>query len=122
MSMPVDLEMKLTPIHGQFLLLAPKPQSFFNLNIDPERHAEMLVQAQKLRGRIYVEEGAIAPTELRRDGRHYMASDEESWHILTLDSEGKVSGCARFLMHENTVAFDRLGVRHSALAKCDQWG
>ena len=81
----------------------------------------MLARAQKLRGRIYVEEGAIDQSELRLDGRHCMSSDEESWHILTLDRNGKVSGCARYLMHENTVSFARLGVRQSALAKCDKW-
>jgi hypothetical protein len=82
----------------------------------------MLAKAQKLRGRIYVEDGAIEPNELTPDGRHYIASDEESWHILTLDSYGEVSGCTRYLAHTNTVSFTQLGVRQSALAKCDQWG
>jgi predicted GNAT family N-acyltransferase len=98
------------------------PESFSDPHFDRERHAEMLAQAQKLRGRIYVEEGAIEASELTPDGRHYMAADEESWHILALDSKGKVSGCARYLAHENTVPFARLGVRQSALARCDQWG
>lgn len=118
--------MRLTLPNGQMLLLAPSagsiPTSFSDPSFDPERHAEMLAQAQKLRGRIYVEDGAIERTELSRDGRHYMTSDEESWHILTLDSIGRVSGCARYLEHKNKVPFARLGVRQSALAMCDQWG
>jgi hypothetical protein len=118
--------MKLTPSHRQLLLLAPStggvPDSFSNPNCDQGRHAQMLAQAQKLRGRIYLEDGAIEQTELTPDGRHYIASDEESWHILTLASDGSVSGCTRFLAHENTTSFGRLSVRQSALAKCDQWG
>ena len=68
-----------------------------------------------------MEDGAIEPTDLAPDGRHYIASDEESWHILALDNAGTVCGCARYLAHENTISFARLGLRHSPLAKCDQW-
>ena len=82
----------------------------------------MLAKAQKLRGRIYLEDGAIESSELTPDGRHYIASDEESWHILILDSYGEVSGCTRYLAHTNTSSFTQLGVRQSALAKCDEWG
>lgn len=118
--------MKLTPLHSQLLLLAPStdgvPDSFSNPSFDPGRHTQMLAKAQKLRGRIYVEDGAIEPNELMPDGRHCLPSDEESWHILTLDREGEVSGCTRYLTHANTISFAQLGVRQSELAKCDQWG
>jgi hypothetical protein len=118
--------MRFTALSRQLLLLAPStggvPDSFSNPNADKSRHLELLAQVQKLRGRIYVEDGAIKPTELTRDGRHYIASDEDSWHILTLDSNGEVCGCTRYLAHENTTSFARLGVRRSALAKCDEWG
>jgi hypothetical protein len=108
------------------LLLAPStggvPEAFSNPSFDPGQHAQMLAKAQKLRGRIYVEDGAIEPHDLTPEGRHYIASDEESWHILTLDSGGEVSGCTRYLAHTNTISFAQLGVRQSALAKCEQWG
>jgi hypothetical protein len=108
------------------LLLAPStggvPDSFSNASFDPGRHAQMLAQAQKLRGRIYVEDGAVGSSELTPDGRHYIARDEESWHILTLDTKGEVTGCTRYLAHRNTISFGQLGVRQSALAKCEQWG
>jgi hypothetical protein len=67
----------------------------------------MLAQAQNLRGRIYLEDEAIEPTDLTPDGRHYIGSDEESWHLLTMDSDGTVCGCARYLAHENTISFAR---------------
>ena len=75
--------MKLTPLHNQLLLLAPStggvPEAFLNPSFDPGQHTQMLAKAQKLRGRIYVEDGAIEPHELTPEGRHYIASDEESW-------------------------------------------
>lgn len=118
--------MRLASRNRKLLLLAPNiggvPGSFSNPNCDPPEHGRMLAQVQMLRGRIYVEDGAIEPSELAPDGRHRIASDEESWHILTLDNAGTVCGCARYLTHENTVSFTRLGLRHSSLAKCDQWG
>jgi hypothetical protein len=118
--------MKLIPLRRQLVLLAPStgsvPDSFSDPYFDQGRHTNMLAQAQKLRGRIYVEEGAIGQTDLTPDGRHYLSSDEESWHLLTLDGNGEVCGCTRYLAHQNTISFAGLGVRHSALAKCDQWG
>jgi hypothetical protein len=118
--------MKLTPLHSQLLLLAPSasgvPDSFSNPSFDAGRHTHMLAKAQKLRGRIYVEDGAIEPNELTPEGKHRIANDQESWHILTLDSRGELSGCTRYLAHKNTTPFTQLGVRQCALAKCDQWG
>ena len=117
--------MKLTPLHRQLLLLAPStggvPDSFHHATFDPGRHALMLAQAQKLRGRIYASDGAIGKTELTEDGRHSIASDQESWHILTLDSDGRVAACTRYLEHRNTVSFAQLDVRHSTLSQCEQW-
>ena len=117
--------MKLTPLHRQSVLLAPStggvPDSFRHPTFDPAGHALMLAQAQKLRGRIYASDGAIGKTELTADGRHSLASDEVSWHILTLDNDGRVAGCTRYLEHTNTVSFAQLDVRHSAWSQCEQW-
>ncbi|MGH9631672.1 MAG: hypothetical protein ACRD7E_25480 [Bryobacteraceae bacterium] len=77
---------------------------------------------QKLRGRLYLQDGAIEREDLTRDGRHSQSVDEDSWHLLTLDPQGRVSGCARYRQHENPVTFRRLGIVDSALAQCDRWG
>jgi hypothetical protein len=81
-----------------------------------------MVDMQKMRGRIYVEDGAIAPDQLDGNGRHRSAGDGDSWHLVTLDDKGFVSGCVRYREHRNTVSFQELGLRNSALADCKQWG
>lgn len=123
--------MKLIPgsfasSHQQLILLAPDgariPNGFRNVISDPERHAEILADMQKMRGRIYLEDGAIAPHQLRLDGRHCSPADHESWHLLTLDQCGSVSGCVRYREHRNTISFHQLGLGECALAECRQWG
>ncbi len=77
---------------------------------------------QKLRGRVYLKDGAIQSCELDDEGRFRMQGDEQSWHLLLTDGEREVIGCARYLVHPNTVAFHNLRISHSALAKCAKWG
>ncbi len=76
---------------------------------------------QKMRGGIYLRDGAIQTRDLSRDGRHCQAADADSWHLLTLDRDGRVSASVRYHEHPNTVPFDALGLRHSALAKSFDW-
>ena len=112
--------------HQQLILLAPYgvhvPARFRNVRIDPRRYGSILVDMQKLRGRIYLEDGAIGHDQLDRNGRHRSEADTESWHLLTLDDKGSVSGCVRYHAHRNTVSFQDLGLRKCALAGCRQWG
>ena len=77
---------------------------------------------QRLRGRVYLKDGAIQPCELDDEGRFRMQGDEQSWHLLLTDGNREVIGCARYLVHPNTVAFHNLRVSHSALAKDPVWG
>lgn len=52
---------------------------------------------QRLRGRLYVQDGAISRSDLSADGRHTLATDEQGWHLLTLGASGEVLGCTRYL-------------------------
>ena len=112
--------------HQQLILLSPYgahvPARFRNVRVDPRRYGSILVDMQKLRGRIYLEDGAIGHQQLDRNGRHRSAVDTESWHLLTLDDKGSVSGCVRYHEHRNTVSFHDLGLRSCALAECRRWG
>jgi hypothetical protein len=112
--------------HQQLILLAPYaarvPAQFRKARVDPRRYGSILVAMQKMRGRIYLEEGAIGPQHLDSNGRHHSHADTESWHLLTLDDKGAVSGCVRYHEHPNTVSFHELGVKSSAIAECRQWG
>jgi len=113
-------------IHNELVLLAPAgcliPKSFRRRYVDCTRHSRWLSDAQKLRGSIYLADGAVQPSQLSTDGRHVQQADYDSWHVLTVDGKGAVQGCARYRHLIGNVGFDDLGVRESWLAKCEQWG
>jgi hypothetical protein len=75
-----------------------------------------------LRGALYLEDGAITADQLTADGRHKLPVDDRSWHVVTLNAEGKVSGCSRYSPYPETVSFRDLGVAKSALAVSPRWG
>ena len=77
---------------------------------------------QRMRGMLYLEEGALKPSQISSDGRHRLPVDDAAWHILALDQCGEVVGCARYMSHKNTASFPQLELSQSALAKSDQWG
>ncbi len=107
------------------ILLAPAgariPGPYRNIEQDDLRYHELLHQLQKLRGRIMVEESVISEDHLDETGRHQAPVDTESWHLLVVH-RGRVSGCARYLVHPSNVAIDELGVRRTARFGCDNWG
>ena len=76
---------------------------------------------QRLRGRIYLADGAITKSELSADGRHELSSDRHSWHLLLLGEQDSVLGCMRYMLYGNRIPFSRLGIWSSALAQCDRW-
>ena len=76
---------------------------------------------QRLRGSVYLKDGAIQDCELDEDGRFHMRGDEQSWHLLLVNTQHQVIGCARYLVHPNTVEFGDLRISHSALAKDPVW-
>jgi hypothetical protein len=92
------------------------------LQADAGKYGWLLAGMQRLRGRIYVEEGAIPAESLTVDGRHVQLSDEQSWHVLAVDKQESVFGCARYRAHSNSSTFQNLDLRKSALAQSDVWG
>ena len=108
----------------QLLLLAPLgariPGPYRHIEQDSALYADLLSQLQQLRGRIMVEEAAIAPEHLDEGGRHRSPVDKDSWHLLIMD-HGRVSGCARYLVHPSNVALSDLVVRRTERFGCDNW-
>lgn len=107
------------------LILAPHSVDaglFTTTVTDCSTHAHRLAEAQKLRGEVAVEVGAVDRSQLTEDGRHIQSADEHSWHLLTLDTDGRVAACARYTPHANDAQFEDLAVSESTLAKCDRWG
>src|SRR5450432_1470541 len=100
---------------NRLLLVAPVGASFesFEGEITPSDrlHADLIAETQRLRGGIYLEDGAIDASQLTPDGRHVSDLDHESWHLLTITPAGRMVGCTRFRRHANTVCPDELGVR-----------
>jgi hypothetical protein len=74
-----------------------------------------------MRGRIYLEDGAIEPWQLTGDGRFCLHEDENRWHLLTVN-EQQLRGCASLKVYLPPTAFSDLGVSQSAQARCSQWG
>ena len=103
-----------------FVLLAP-PQSdahqFAEVVDDIPQYQRLLAGAQKLRGGIYVRDGAIQRRELTADGRHVQPADAISWHLLTVDENEKVLSCIRYLAHRPGVRFRDLAVARLAEAQ-----
>jgi hypothetical protein len=108
------------------LLLAPDncwlPGSFQKSEVNQPRYDALLAAMQRMRGAIYLGDGAIHAGQLTPDGRHAVESDRKSWHVLSVDSEGEVVGCSRYREHDLRVGFQQLGVGKSAVANDSAWG
>jgi hypothetical protein len=107
-------------------LLAPsaaKTDGFSALIVgDTYRYDSYLAKMQRMRGRIYLTEGAIQDSQLDAEGRHRMTGDERSWHSLLVDPADQVIACARYLVHPPVVSFRNTRASHSVLAKDSYWG
>jgi len=110
----------------QLVLLPPAdetvPGSFHNIHVEDYRYDELLAEMQRFRGGVYLRDKAIDSSDLTADGRHQLEIDESSWHLLTVDSNGQVCGCARYLPHGNNISFQQLWMRDAALATDSAWG
>jgi hypothetical protein len=120
------LERNIDAIDNRLLLLTPGhwplPNAFRKGIVDKRKHSEFLRQMQRMRGEVYVRDGAIKPTELSRGGLHRTAQDDKAWHLLMLDEDQKVTGCIWYLEHDTPVAMDDLRVRTCPLAGDGEWG
>src|SRR5688572_4818581 len=123
MTVAKDREMALLRLNfptrnRSYVLLAPAmaivPANFLQTAEDPERHARLLNEMQRLRGRVYLQDGAIGPSDVTPDGRHRSPFDKNSWHLLSLSVSGQVVGCVRLLPHCTTASYKQLFASHSA--------
>ena len=115
-----------TRTQTRFVVLPPSklavPGIFRNVNFSNRRYDELFTAMQRFRGSVYLEDGAIQRTDLSSDGRHRVAIDEDSWHVLSLDSRGRVVACLRYLDETHASDFDDLWVKHAALSGCPKLG
>lgn len=114
-----------TSVSRNLLLLSPShravPDAFTDVQSSPHLHETLLAEMQRFRGRVYLEDGAIKPWQLI-DGRHCLEIDQGSWHLLVLDADGRVCGCARYKVYPFGASYSDLAVSRSALALSKEWG
>jgi hypothetical protein len=119
------LERNIASVDERMVLLAPSARSvsdfFKNVEVDADRHDQLIHDVQRFRGSIYLQDGAIQRPQLSVDGRHQTPDDDKSWHMILLNKQQQVNACLSYREHENTVALDDLRVRHIPLAHQDEW-
>jgi hypothetical protein len=122
------LHRNIASVESNLLLLAPRnatiPSTFENVDASVDRHADLLTQMQRMRGGIYLRDGALRAEDLSPDGRHDTPEDHRAWHLLIQNEQGSLTGCIWYLEHETPPTFDQLRLRHSASALLRQtdWG
>ena len=118
------LERTVETLDQRLLLLAPSaniPDFFLNVEYDNTEHGRYVRAMQKLRGHIYVGDGAVTRDQLTPEGLHDTVEDHKSWHLLMVDRRRRVTGCAWYLEHSSAVRVRDLRVRNSPLAKMSEW-
>ena len=118
------LERTIASLDERLILLAPGarvPEFFENVDHNPVRHAGLVREMQRLRGNVYLSDGALSRDQLTNDGLHDTAEDHKSWHLLMVDDRRRVTGCAWYLEHPSSVEVDDLRVRHTPLARSAEW-
>jgi hypothetical protein len=106
-----------------FKILAPTfsgvPRHFKHPRVDRRTHNDLIFGIQLLRGLALRECGQMS-TQLLSDGRHFQQADFESWHVLLLNGEDRLLGCARYRPLKGGV--EEFGASHSALAQSHHYG
>jgi len=110
----------------RLMLLAPAnavvPSDFCEARSDRGAYETLLSDMQRFRGLTYLNDGAITASELDESGRHRLDVDVRSWHIVTLDAQDAVCGCARYTEYPTQVEFSELRLSNAAIATCETWG
>lgn len=108
----------------RLILLAPcsarVPFPFRRPDSDRNRYRSLLYEMQRLRAEVYVQDGAIRRSSLV-DGRHQSDRDSLSWHLLVLNAQDRICGCARYYEHPRTLMYSELTPAHCALARSADW-
>lgn len=107
----------------QFKILAPAlsgvPRLFSRPAVDARTHNNLIFGVQLLRGLALRECGQMA-SKLTADGRHVQPTDYDSWHVLLLNGEEQILGCARYRPLQGGP--DDFGASQSALAQTHRYG
>lgn len=107
----------------KFRILAPTlgevPDTLLKSSVDARTHSKLIFDIQLLRGNVYREYGPIA-NQLLPDGRHFQSLDDQSWHVVLENENGRILGCSRY--RPAIGGFEQLGACQSALASSRKYG
>jgi hypothetical protein len=119
------LERQIAAIDHRLVLLAPPeshvPTFFGNVTGDEVEHRRLVTDMQRLRGSVYLRDGAVTPDDLSSEGLHKTPEDARSWHLLMRNEEGGLSACIWYLEYNTLPAFQQLRARHCALSRSYDW-
>ncbi len=119
------LDRSIATLDSRFVLVAPPdarvPEGFRNASIDPARHQRLVRGVQRLRGSVYLEDGAIQPHQLSPGNLHQTREDDRSWHLLFVDGQDRVTACTWLMEHPVETSFEDLRVHNSPLAQSREW-
>lgn len=114
---------RLEPV-PQYVLLAPlrwRSQSVFDdVVVDENAYQHLLSAVQRFRGKSYLADGALRPSDLTPDGRHQQPIDPHSWHLVIQSDAGEVVSCARYYSLPNP-CFETTLTSRSRLAREPEW-
>lgn len=115
-----------TSLGRKLVLLAAStdlvPGHLNRLRVDAAQHRLLLQAAQRLRGAVYLADGAINQADLAPDGRFVSPIDLEGWQFIILSDDGEVRGTIRYRPIAQPARFENLGLARSALARDRDWG
>jgi hypothetical protein len=118
------LERSISSLADRLVLLAPPhapiPDSLSCLAIDPARHEALLREMQRLRGSVYLQDGAVKAHQLSPDGRHRTPEDDRGWHLLLLNDQWRIRGCSWYLEHDGARSIHDLRAQSCPLADQDE--
>lgn len=119
-----SIERRIDSVDQRLVLLPPAgvtvPAFFRNLTVDPERRDRQIREMQRLRGGIYLRDGAVQTDQLSPGGLHRTPEDARSWHLLMYKEGRRLSSCAWYMQHE-APSFDQLRVRNCPLRDMPEW-
>lgn len=74
----------------------------------PSDYEEAIASIQRLRGSVYVSDGALSPAALSPDGRHYSELDFAAYHLTLWN--GQLQGCLRVVFHPEDYSLEKFKV------------
>ena len=118
------LERRIETLHERLVLLAPVgtqvPRHFCNVTVDPGRHRRHLEEVQRVRGGIYLRDGAVRREQLS-DGLHRTPEDARSWHFLMFRHARELSSCVWYHEHDSNTRFEQLRAFQCPLRTTPAW-